>query len=360
MYRTLALFLSVTTAAAVAPADCKSTTLDFIYLEGDANQKAIVDDIAADLIKLGITAKARGLTQDERNGNRTAGNFDMSLDATWGNPYDPHSYLASWKVANEAHHTVLEKLPAPLDAGTYATRIDAILGESDAQTRQKLYASLLDDIHQAAIHIPLYGQSIPSCVSSIFSLFFSIFPLLLLYFFSTSSLLLLYTFLLYTSSLLLSSFLLLLFVFVAHVVRFLPVFFHFCTASSTSVSWATRLDFSNSTTPCKIFASCLAPSPSKLRLGLKPAFSRLLVVSTLTATAQTSSSPTTGYTRASFHTVRMANSSQHSLPAGPPLSTRTTLRPFRSLSAQASSSMTELTGHVPSPSSILTTSLLHH
>lgn len=144
---------------------CKKSTLDFIYLKGDAQQEAITKQIVADLLKVGITAKPKPLEKEALNAAMKEGNFNLCMSETWGNPYDPHSYLSSWKVANEAHHTVLANLPEPLDDKTFATRIDDILSTSKEENREKKYTSLLDDIHKSNIHIPLYGKRMPSVVS---------------------------------------------------------------------------------------------------------------------------------------------------------------------------------------------------
>ena len=60
---------------------------------------------------------------------------------------------------------VLENLDGNLDATTYGNRVDAILSEPDASKRAQLYTSLLNDIHQAYIHIPLYGKRMPSVIN---------------------------------------------------------------------------------------------------------------------------------------------------------------------------------------------------
>ena len=53
---TLALAAMMTSEAA---ASCDKVTLDFILLDGDATAKALEDDIAADLAKVGVTVNAR-------------------------------------------------------------------------------------------------------------------------------------------------------------------------------------------------------------------------------------------------------------------------------------------------------------
>lgn len=161
MYTLVALG-GVTALAASGTMSCKTTMLDFVYLEGDPAVAALVGGITANLAKIGIKTNGRPLGKDDKNAAMQSGDFNMVLSETWGNPYDPHSYLFSWTSPNEAHHTVLANLTTPLDDASFKTRIDAILSEPDPLTRQGLYSVLLKDIHKAYIHVPLYGKRIPS------------------------------------------------------------------------------------------------------------------------------------------------------------------------------------------------------
>lgn len=87
---------------------CTSQSLDFIVLKGDATLAAIEDDIRADLQKVGISVTTRFLEKDDFNSNMTTGNFNLCFSETWGPPYDPHSYAASWRSPDEAHFAALK------------------------------------------------------------------------------------------------------------------------------------------------------------------------------------------------------------------------------------------------------------
>ena len=78
-------------------AACQSAELDFIVQSGDAVLAAIEDDVRADLAELGVTVNTRLLSKEDFNSNMTSGNFNLCFSETWGPPYDPHSYAASWK-----------------------------------------------------------------------------------------------------------------------------------------------------------------------------------------------------------------------------------------------------------------------
>ena len=75
---------------------CKPMELDFIVLEGEATLRAIEDDIAEDLAKVGITVNPRFLPRDEFNEAMVNGDFNMAFSESWGAPYDPQAFAASW------------------------------------------------------------------------------------------------------------------------------------------------------------------------------------------------------------------------------------------------------------------------
>ena len=42
-----------------------------------------------------------------------SGDFNLCFSETWGPPYDPHSYAASWKSPDEAHYAAFKNLSSP-------------------------------------------------------------------------------------------------------------------------------------------------------------------------------------------------------------------------------------------------------
>ena len=186
-------------------------TIDFAMLEGDATHKAVEEMIKADLAKLGITVNARFLEKDDLNAAMTSGDFDMVFSETWGAapasllqrgrgrgarrsrgdaaargdvaatrartdrarprppagaPYDPHSYVASWTTPDEAHYPVMQTLDAPLDPASFAASVADVLSETDPATRQQKWTTILSDVHEEVMHLPLYGKRIPAVLNN--------------------------------------------------------------------------------------------------------------------------------------------------------------------------------------------------
>ena len=156
MLRLLALALS----AATAQAACKAVTLDFLLLDGNSVHAAIEDDIRADLAVIGIDVVSRAVDRETFNADMVAGNYDMVFSETWGAPYDPHSFVASWTTPDEAHYSALPT--AGIDTTQFAADVADILSESDAEARQAKWTTLLSSIHDEVIHLPLFGRRIPS------------------------------------------------------------------------------------------------------------------------------------------------------------------------------------------------------
>ena len=147
-------------SAATVRAACKATTLDFLLLEGNTVHAAIEDDIRADLAVIGIDAVSRSVDRETFNADMVAGNYDMVFSETWGAPYDPHSYVASWTTPDEAHYSALPT--AGFDATQFAADVAAFLGETDPEARQAKWTAMLKAVHDEVIHLPLFGKRIPS------------------------------------------------------------------------------------------------------------------------------------------------------------------------------------------------------
>lgn len=149
-------------ASANDSTNCKSVSLDFVVQDDDALLAAIEDDIRADLAKVGINVVTRMLSKDDFNGNSTAGDFNMVFSETWGPPYDPHGYAASWNTPDEAHYAALKGMQAPVTQAQLNTKIENVLVEKNLQSRQTQWKSILTSLHEQAIDLPFSGKRIPT------------------------------------------------------------------------------------------------------------------------------------------------------------------------------------------------------
>jgi len=145
--------------------NCNAFTLDFIVNEGDATAVAIEDDIVADLAKVGITVNTRRLPKDELNEAMVAGDFNLAFSESWGAPYDPQAFAASWAAPDEAYHAALEGLPEPYTKDALSAMIkDALVQETEAG-REEAWTQILSAMHSQATELPFSGKRIPAVVS---------------------------------------------------------------------------------------------------------------------------------------------------------------------------------------------------
>ena len=157
--RLLALALSAVTARAA----CRNVTIDFLLLETNSMTAAIKDDIRSDLAVIGIDIVSRVVDYETFIADMVAGNYDMVFSETWGAPYDPHSYVASWTTPDEWWTTPYSALPtAGIDMTRFAADVAAVIAEMDAEERQVKWTVILSLIHEEYLHLPLWGRRIPS------------------------------------------------------------------------------------------------------------------------------------------------------------------------------------------------------
>jgi ABC-type transport system substrate-binding protein len=140
---------------------CNPVTVEFIAVDTDAEMQAVEDDIRRDLEQIGIKVNTRFLTREEYIEVERNGDYNMLFTRTWGAPYDPHSYLTSWSVPSHVEYTAVAGLEAPLTRDLLFQKIDGVQKELDPVKIQAQWREILNDIHQQAIFMPLWGTRIP-------------------------------------------------------------------------------------------------------------------------------------------------------------------------------------------------------
>jgi ABC-type transport system substrate-binding protein len=96
----------------------------------------------------------------------TAGNFNLCFSETWGPPYDPHSYAASWKSPDEAHFPALVGMQQPYTKSELTTDITNVMLIENEQTRSQKWKDILMGLHAQAIDLPISGKRIPTVLST--------------------------------------------------------------------------------------------------------------------------------------------------------------------------------------------------
>ena len=110
---------------------CKKMTLDFVIRDNNVMMAAVEDDIVKDLAKIGIEVKTRALDAEAYTAAEYSGDYHMMFGKTWGAPYDPHSYLNSWKGSAHAESSALGGLEPPLDKSDLLAMINDVQLQTD-------------------------------------------------------------------------------------------------------------------------------------------------------------------------------------------------------------------------------------
>ena len=141
--------------------NCKKMTLDFVIRDNNVQMAAVEDDIVRDLAKIGIEVKTRALDAEAYTAAEYSGDYHMMFGKTWGAPYDPHSYLNSWKGAAHAESSALGGLEPPLTKDG----LMAMINDAQIQTADSVIAAKWEEVHQAihsqATFLPLWGTRVP-------------------------------------------------------------------------------------------------------------------------------------------------------------------------------------------------------
>ncbi|KAL7461064.1 hypothetical protein ACHAXS_001501 [Conticribra weissflogii] len=141
---------------------CNAAELDFIVRDDDPEMQAVEDDIRRNLADIGITIKTHFLNETEYRAAELDGNaYHMLFTRTWGAPYDPHSYMASWAVPSHVEYSSIGALTPPLTRESLVASIEAVQTEISEQKIQEGWRSILEDVHKESLFLPLWGTRIP-------------------------------------------------------------------------------------------------------------------------------------------------------------------------------------------------------
>lgn len=115
---------------------------------------AMASIVVQDLRSAGFDASVVSLPKSEYNTAATRGDFSLIFTETWGNPYDPHTTAAAWRVPNEADFAAQLGMVAPMTKAQLDGNISAALVAPAAQL-ESLWAAILSGLHANAIYAPV-------------------------------------------------------------------------------------------------------------------------------------------------------------------------------------------------------------
>lgn len=132
--------------------DGKQLELTLCFIGDDSIQKSISEVIQSDLKKIGIKVNLVGEEKNSYATRQKDGNFDLIFGEAWGVPYDPHTYVGSFR--EPSHFDYQAQLGLPMKK-TIDENITKVLASTDENTRQQLYKDILTTLHEQAVYIPV-------------------------------------------------------------------------------------------------------------------------------------------------------------------------------------------------------------
>ncbi|WP_339184199.1 nickel ABC transporter substrate-binding protein [Oceanobacillus sp. FSL W7-1293] len=132
--------------------DGEKLELNLYYNSDNAQEKTISEYIQSDLREIGVELHITGEQKQAFLDRQKSGEFDLQYSLSWGTPYDPQSYLSSWRIP--AHGDYQAQTGLDKKAWLDETITDLMI-EHDEENREAMYAEVLSYIHDEAVYIPL-------------------------------------------------------------------------------------------------------------------------------------------------------------------------------------------------------------
>jgi nickel transport system substrate-binding protein len=130
-----------------------------LFVSTDASASTIAPVIVTQLANVGIKATATGVAKDPFNDAGFAGSFDTMITETLGDPYDPASYVASWKVARSFEFPAQQGLDGNGPSRTSKAMLDAditsVFTMLDEDLRATTWKRILTVVNTEALFAPL-------------------------------------------------------------------------------------------------------------------------------------------------------------------------------------------------------------
>ena len=122
------------------------------YNAKNAQERTISEFMQGDLKKLGIEMKIIGEEKQAYLDRQKTGDFELQYSLSWGTPYDPQSYLSSWRIP--AHGDYQAQVGMERKEWLDKT-ITAIMTEPDEAKRREMYRQALTYVHDEGVYIPI-------------------------------------------------------------------------------------------------------------------------------------------------------------------------------------------------------------
>lgn len=124
-----------------------------IYLNSDnAQEQTISEYMQADFQAVGVKLNIAGEEKQAFLDRQKTGEFDLQYSLSWGTPYDPQSYVSSFRIP--AHGDYQAQVGLKKKEWLDET-ITALMIEGDDAKRARMYEEIFTYLHEQCVYIPL-------------------------------------------------------------------------------------------------------------------------------------------------------------------------------------------------------------
>lgn len=132
--------------------DGQPLKVTFYFNAKNAQEKTIAEALQADLRQVGIEMPIVGEEKQAFLDRQRSGLFDLQYSLSWGAPYDPQSYLSSWRQPSHGDYQAQLGLS---DKAHIDETITRLMVTPDTATRNAMIADVLTRIHTSAVYVPV-------------------------------------------------------------------------------------------------------------------------------------------------------------------------------------------------------------
>ena len=130
----------------------KKCAVTIYYNSNNSQERTISEYMQNDLKKIGVELKIVGEEKQAFLDRQRTGEFDLQYSLSWGTPYDPQSYLSSWRIPAHGDY----QAQVGLERKEWLDKtITALMIEPNEDTRKNTYKELLAYIHEQGVYVPL-------------------------------------------------------------------------------------------------------------------------------------------------------------------------------------------------------------
>ena len=132
--------------------DGNKCSMTIYYNSDNAQEGTISEYLQSDFKAVGVELKVVGEEKQSFLDRQKSGDFDLQYSLSWGTPYDPQSYVSSFRIP--AHGDYQAQIGMDKKEWLDET-ITNLMIESDEETRTEMYKDVFTYLHEQAVYIPL-------------------------------------------------------------------------------------------------------------------------------------------------------------------------------------------------------------